>query len=259
MTSYQCAKGCRDVASKNGLMWHYSPNECPFETYNPKLHPGRAGKMRAKNHPGLPAQPARAPEQVVPRAKVSVGAPTGQAITFTDSRAEVTKGTGKPPEPIVVDYIVDAPHTKAFCNFCFRVVYFVHVKVDEWAFDWHQHLPKVQFQLSQNAEMAIEMDPRNFYSKGVTWFTKNVCQAKNLQAAHSAIDSILFFEAFGGIAVALIFHYENVYRNSPKLKKRREEKARAKAAAMARRAGAIEVPFQVVGAPPTPITSTTGG
>ena len=58
MTAYQCAKGCRDPAAKDGRMWHFNSNECPAETYNPKLSPGRPGKMRAKNHPGLPALPA---------------------------------------------------------------------------------------------------------------------------------------------------------------------------------------------------------
>jgi hypothetical protein len=226
MTTYQCTKGCRDPKAKDGLMWHYSPNECPHEVFNPNVHPGRPGKQRSKNHPGTPAQPAKAAE-VTPRARVSVG--SGEGITFTDSKAQVTKGTSKPTEPVVVDYIVDAPHTKAFCNFVFRGAYFVHVKVDEYLFDWHKHLPKEQFQLTKNAEMSIEMDPRNLYSRAVTWFTKNVCQCKNLQAAHSAIDGILFFEAFGGIGVALIFHYEEVYKNSPKMKKKREEAARKKA------------------------------
>lgn len=232
MTTYQCTKGCRDPRAKDGLMWHYSPNECPAEAYNPDVHPGRPGKMRAKGHPG-PGKPA----EVVPRAKLSVGAPPGQGITFTDSRAQVTKGTTKPAEVVVVDYIVDGPHTKAFVNFIFRVGYFVHVKVDEWAFDWHKHLPREQFQLTKNAEMSIEMYPRNFYSRGVTWVTKNIFQAKNLQAAHAAIDGVLFFEAFGGIGVALIFHYEEVYKNSPKMKKKREEAARKKAL----KAGAIQM------------------
>jgi len=250
MTPYQCTKGCRDPKAKDGLMWHNTPNECPAETYNPKVGPGRPGKMRAKGHPGVAGV-----ESPTPPARVTVPAPGG-GITFTDTKASVTKGTGKPPEPVVVDYIVDAQHTKALCNFGMRGVYFLHVQVDEIVFDWHKHLPKVQFQLTPNAEMSIELDPRNMYSRGVTWFTKNICQAKNLQAAHAAIDSILFFEAFGGIAVALLFHYREVYANSPKLKKRREEKARLKAAAVARKAGAIDVPYQVVGGQPVTITAS---
>ena len=171
----------------------------------------------------------------MPRAKLALAAPAGETITFTDSQASVTKGSTKPIQPVVVDYIVDGPHTKALCNFGFRAIYFVHVQVDEIVFDWQRHLPKEQFKLSDNAEMSIELDPRNFYSRGVTWFTKNICQAKNLQAAHTAIDSILFFEAFGGIFVALLFHYREVYKNSPKLKKKRDEKARLKAERAGRR------------------------
>jgi hypothetical protein len=234
MTPYQCKKGCRDPKAKDGLTWHRSPNECPFETYSESLDPGRPGKMRAKGHPGV-QKPSE--QLVTPRAKISVGAPSGEGITFSDSKAQVTKGSSKPVEIVAVDYVVDGPHTKAFVNFLFRVGYFVHVKVDEWAFDWHKHLPKEQFQLTKNAEMSIEMDPRNFYSRGVTWVTKNIFQAKNLQQAHAAIDGVLFFEAFGGIGVALIFHYEEVYKNSPKLKKKREEAARRKAM----KAGAIQM------------------
>jgi hypothetical protein len=252
VTSKQCVKGCRDPKAKDGLMWHESVNECPFEDYNPKVFAGRPGKMRAKGHPGVQAaQPSAAPK----------AAPIGlsvrrESITFNDSPASVTKGQAKPVEVVVVDYIVDAPHTKGFCNFAFRVVYFFHVQLDEIAFDWHKHLPKEQFQLTPNAEMSIDMTPRNFYSRGVTWVTKNLFQCKNLESAHNAIDSILFFEAFGGIGVALIMHYREVYKNSPKLKKKREEKARLKA----QRSGAINTAQVGVTSDGVPVfTSVTSG
>jgi hypothetical protein len=207
-------------------MWHRSPNECPFEIFNPDIDPGRPGKMKAKGHTGTPAQPARAPNVPAPRATIPV---TGDTITFTDKKADVTKGTSKPTELVVVDYILDGPHVLALWNFGLRVVYFGHVQVDVFVFDWHQHLPEKQFVLSKNAEMSISLEPRNFYARVATWFTKNICQAKNLKDAQTAVDSILFFEAFGGIFVAVFMHYQKVWRESPKLKKRREEKARAKA------------------------------
>jgi hypothetical protein len=228
MSTYQCLKGCRDPKAKDGLMWHYSVNECQFEEYNPKLSPGRAGHMKAKNHPGTPAKPAQPPTtSPAPRANLKV---SGETISFTDRPADVTKGASKPLEPVAVDYILDGPHVLAIWNFGLRVVYFIHVRVDEWVFDWHQHMPEKQFVLTKNAELSISMDPRNFYARAATWFTKNICQAKNLQSAQAAVDGILFFEAFGGIFVAVIVHYEYVYKHSPKLKEKREAKAKAKAA-----------------------------
>jgi hypothetical protein len=227
VTPYQCSKGCRDPKAKDGREWHRNPNECPFETFDPKYGPGRPGKMRAKGHQGTPAQPARAPNVPAPRAQVSVS--PKETITFTDKPADVTKGTSKPVEPVVVDYVLDGPHVLALWNFGLRGIYFIHVRIDEWVFDWHQHLPEKQFVLSKNAEMSISLEPRNFYARAATWFTKNICMAKNLKDAQAAVDGILFFEAFGGIFVAVIVHYEHVYKNSPKMKARREAKARAKA------------------------------
>jgi len=235
MSTYNCAKGCRDPKTESGRMSHYSTNECPFETYNPNIHPGRPGKMRAKGHPGpgaaAPAQPAaQKPSAPIPPPASSA------TINVVGGQAAVTKGA---PKPIVVpvDYIVDGEHTKALWNFGFRVLYFIHVKVDEWAFDWHQHIPKVQFQLTPNAEMSISISPRNLYSRAATWFTKNLCGAKTLEQAHAAIDSILFFEAFGGIFVAIVLHYEHVYKNSPKMKARREAKRLRLEALKAQREG----------------------
>lgn len=204
-------------------MWHYSRNECPAETYNPNLDPGRPGKMRAKGHPGPPA-----PGPVSPTTPPKATPTPTSTITLSDEQASVTKGSPAKVAVVQVDYIVDGPHTKALWNFGFRLLYWGHVKLDEWVFDWHKHIPKEQFQLTKNAEMSIELDPRNLYSRATTWFTKNVCRAKNLQQAHAAIDGILFFEAFGGISVAVVFHYEYVYLHSPKTKARREAKALAK-------------------------------
>ena len=221
--TYQCEKGCKDPAAKGGREWHDTKNECPYENYNPKLNPGRPKKQRAKGHPGS-APPGSTPPSNEPTARLETKVPTGGDWQISDKKADVTKGASKPVVPVKVDYIVDADHTKALCNFGFRIVYFIHVKIDEWVFDWHKHLPREQFQLTKNAEMSIDLQPRNFYSRGVTWFTMNVCRAPNLERAHAAIDSILFFEAFGGVGVALIFHYENVYKNSPKLKAIREAK-----------------------------------
>ncbi len=217
-------------------MWHYFQNECQFETYNADLPPGRPGRMKAKGHPGTPAQPARAAEAPPPQQKTAAPVPGG-TIQVTGGPASVTKGSGKAPEPVMVDYVVDAEHTKALWNFGFRGLYFVHVKIDEWVFDWHQHIPKVQFQLTPNAEMSISLTPRNLYSRAATWFTKHICGAKTLTQAHAAIDSILFFEAFGGIFVAVIFHYEHVYKNSPKMKAKREAKRLRAEALKAQREG----------------------
>ena len=239
--TFQCEKGCRDPKAKDGKMWHATLNECPYEDYRPNLPPGRPGKMKARGHPGpgvaTQAQPVAKPATAPAETRLAT-----TAITFSDQKADVTKGAAT-PKPVVVDYIVDWPHTEALWNFGFRVMYFGHVKVDEWFFDWHKHLPKEQFQLSKNAKMAAEVDPRNMYSRAATWFCKNIVRAPNLQAAHAAIDSIIFFEAFGGIFVALIFHYEHVWRESPKLKKRREEKAKRAALLKAR---AIDVEAHVV-------------
>ena len=224
--TYSCTKGCRSPTAANGIMIHYSKNECPAETYDPAIHPGRPRFQKAKGHPG-----SGAPAPATP--KVNVKVPESQGITLTGGQANVTKGSTT-PKVVVVDYVVDAEHTKALWNFGFRIMYWVHVKIDEWVFDWHQHIPKVQFQLTANAEMSISLTPRNLYSRAATWFTKNLCGAKNLEQAHAAIDSILFFEAFGGIFVAVIFHYEHVYKNSPKMKAKRA----AKAALLAAKKGA---------------------
>jgi hypothetical protein len=226
MTPYQCAKGCRDPKAKDGRAWHRSVNECPYEDFNPNVDPGRPGKQKAKGHTGTPAQAASPPTtNPVPRAELKV---TGDTITFSDQKANVTKGTGKPTEPVVVDYVLDGPHVKALFNFGLRGIYWVTVQIDEWVFDWHQHLPEKQFVLSKNAEMSIELDPRNFYSRAATWFTKNICQAKNLKDAQTAVDSILFFEAFGGIVVVVVMHYRKLYKESPKMKERRAKKERLK-------------------------------
>ncbi len=241
--TYQCEKGCRDPKAKDGREWHRSQNECPYEEYRATSPAGRPGKMRAKGHPQpsaapaqqVPAQAAAAP-RVTESAPVSRPAASGGVIMFSDRKADVVKGTSGPAPGVVADYVVDWPHTEALWNFGFRVLYFIHVKVDEWAFDWHKHLPREQFKLSENAKAAAEVDERNLYSRGATWFCRSVIRCPDQKSAHSAIDSIVFFEAFGGIFVALVFHYEEVYKKSPKMIRKREE-ARARAA---RRRGAIE-------------------
>lgn len=252
--TYQCEKGCKDPKAKEGRPWHRSVNECPYETYNPKAPQGRPGFRKAQGTPAEGAAPAQAPAPSLAPASPPPARPAppqggAAGITLSGRRADVVKGATAPERPVITDYMVDWPHTEALWNFGFRVLYFVHVKVDEWVFDWKQHLPREQFKLSDNAKAAAEVDPRNIYARGATWLCRTVLRCPDQKAAHSAIDSIVFLEAFGGVFVALIFHYEKVYKESPKLKAKREEK-RLRAEAMKRaRLGQMDTTARVVNPP----------
>jgi hypothetical protein len=207
------------------------PNGCiDPRTKQPKFHTLDAdGKYNCPKAPGTPPEPAPAPKPATAekpkgtRVKVGTSAPG-----FSDKPPEVTKGGSAliltPPEEI--DFIVGKERVKEAWNLGFGVVYFVHSQEADWL--EVKPLPRAQFRVSENGELTIEMEPRNFYARAVTWVCKRA-GAKNVEEANRLLDSVFFFSAFGGVVVALVVWHKTAFKDSPKLKRReaaRKEKAK---------------------------------
>lgn len=222
---WPCPNGCESETSPGKPRWHgkFKGDDCPKMPKGWK--PPKDAPIRA------PAPPEPTPPDAPP---ITVAPPKPKpgragAITFSESKAEVIKGGGGVEAllPERVDFIVDKEHTLGLWNFGFHRLHDVTILAD-WALGWEKHMPMDQFQVSKTGQMSIEMEPRNIYARSATFFCKRMgCQT--LEQAHSLIDSVLFFEAFAGIAGAIFWHYKTVLKESPKLAPWREKRAKAKA------------------------------
>jgi hypothetical protein len=209
--TYACDK-CTVPGGKT--VWHHRKSDCPYNRASPK--PDAIPKTEA------PVAPK--PIALV-QAKTTIS-----GLNFPESTAEVIKGGPTPVlEPVEVDYIVGAERTLSIWNFGFRAIMQVTIWVDEW-YEWEHHIPARFFQVSKTGEMAINEQPRNFYARAVTWVCKRA-GCKTLEQANSLIDSVLFFETFGGLAVVIVLHYRQVFKESPKvLRKKKAKEAKEEAA-----------------------------
>lgn len=219
---YRCKKGC--VGPSGKAKWHGSARECPFE--RPGAAPAVAdlpGHSTSESEP-VPAEP--------PPKKPFGFKIRSDGITFPERAAEVVKTGGSTPmgetPPAEVDYIVDGPHTRSACDLAYKGLQLVTVAVDDFL-EYPSHIPEKFFHLTPFEITAIEADPRNFFSRTVTWGCKNVLRCKTLEDAHRSIDTAVFLSAFGGIGYVIFSHYRVVYKESPRLKRGRAKKAARKA------------------------------
>jgi hypothetical protein len=226
---YACVKGCKPGYGSKAR-WHDAPKLCDFE---PSYDPNSKGACKCR---GLPIQvkppeagKAEAPSgnaggSVVPPVPSAPKAPGGvtSRLEASSRAAEVvnTKKIIQPPQQ--TEFIVDAPHSIRAINFGFGCLRFVLDRIDD-ALEWKAHIPASQLKLSQNGIDTINMDAKNFYSKGVT----RLCiwaGCRTQPQAHAAIDTVCFFGEFGGYAKVIIEHEMAVYKGSPKLIRAREKK-----------------------------------
>ena len=134
----------------------------------------------------------------------------------------------------VVDYIVDAPHTLAACGLGFGVLRTGSHLLDDYM-GTKDHIPdktlsgRSRWDVSPVGKISIANEPRNWYSRAVTFVTKRA-GAKNQAAAHGMIDAASFAEGFAGLGVALFVHHKKAWKESPKRKEAEAKKAAAIAA-----------------------------
>jgi len=240
MPAFICKKGCMNPPGSRFAgkpRWHQKRAECPFE-------PEYTGP-RSREQPPIPEQLTK-PVEPGPSEEVAIAKPTPSTtrLTFPARTAEVIKGGGgaiPAAEPEEIDFIVDGPHTIAFFDFTFGVVKWTTYTVDDWL-EYSNHIPEKQFHLSSTALMSIQEEERNWYSRIAT----RICKwagAKTRLEAHGMIDGLVFLQTFGGLAIAIVTHYRVAFKESPKLKRRKEEKARK--AQM--RAKAVDVEARTLG------------
>ena len=253
MVRYACKKGCKAGIGAR-FRWHDNVALCDFE---PNYDPNARGACNCR---GLQVKTVKPPEEG------KAGAPSGDAgggnasvsppapktsgglsrLIASDRPAEIvnTKKIIQPPQ--ATEFITDAPHTIRAINFGFGCLRFGLDRVDD-ALEWKAHIPASQLKLSQNGIDTINMDAKNFYSKGVT----RLCiwaGCRTQQQAHAAIDTVCFFGEFGGYAKVIIEHEMQVYRGSPKLIRAREKKKVKEEAMRLARAGGMDTQGRVLAA-----------
>jgi hypothetical protein len=225
---YRCEKGCRNPKSGKPK-WHRSVVECLYEPRPGYSPPAPADTPEKKAAPIFARQEPEKPA-------ISVGIKTPfrpGTIQFSDTPAEVVKTGGAHPlgdtTPEEVDYIIDGPHTRAIWDLGYGGIRYVCLGVDEYL-EYKTHIPDRFFHLTPFEITSIEADPRNAFSRAGTWVCKRIFRCKTLDDAHHAIDTAVFFSAFGGLGYAIFTHYRAAWKESPKLIRNRAKKAeRAKA------------------------------
>ena len=236
-------------------MWHDNTNECPQETFSPKIRNRHPERVRAKGAPPTLGEaaattpsspPSLAQPSPGPAAAPSPG-PSRSMLQLTTRPADVSKGaTPKTAPTEFQDYIVGKDRVRAMWNLGFRVLEFVCIQIDDVYFGYAHHIPHSQFVLSDTAELTLEEEPRNFYARAVTWTARTVGQAKTLEQANRFVDSVLFMEAFGGIAVVIVLHYRKASAEGTKAKERKEKRAKERSQFAAKRKDAVDAQFTPV-------------
>jgi hypothetical protein len=237
MSTFPCKRGCTNPQTKRPL-WHSFDLRAPpgysgrAAKYCP-LAPESAGGPEATPAPTVAAAPTPPPSEPKAAPPPPPAPKPGllQRLTFTGRTATVESSKTVAANQVVSDFYVDAPHTLAFVNMGYTGLRWVTHTVDDWL--EIPHIPDKFFVLSDFQKASIESDPKlNWYTRGVTWLMKRL-GAKNREEAHGLIDGLDFFGHFGGLFAVIVKHYMDGVRDSPKLKKRKQE-AEARAAERAR-------------------------
>jgi hypothetical protein len=211
---------------------HNTPKDCPFYDDNIKKLGGTSQETKIISVDAIPEDVTTGVEEpVTTEAKApttEVTTPVAGKVIIKRTQGQTVRSSIQPsvaiePKKEEVKFVIDSTHTKTFYNDLIypAIRYGTHL-ADDWL--EIKYIDDKYFTLNNFALSQIRDDnPNNLYARGATAVLK-VLGAKTKESAEGMIDDASFLMVFGELLGVVALHYVKGIKESPKLKRRKEEK-----------------------------------